>query len=364
MASSPILYTADVEKIEAHEAETHAGLVKTFESIVETTNKDYGRAFRGVHAKSHALLSAKLSVNANLPPELAQGIFIPGIEYAALLRISSTPGDPLPDTISVPRGMAIKVLGVEGDRIPDSEGDTTQDFVLANGTAFQAPNPEAFLKNLKLLAATTDKIEFGKRVISAVFHTAEQALEAVGGESTMLKSMGGYPHSHPLGERYFSQAPIRYGDYMAKIGVVPLSANFKALEGKTIEVDGRDDALREEVGRILTGEGGQFELRVQLCRGIEKNPIEDSSIAWPEDDNPYVAVATIDIEPQSTWTYERSQILDDATSFSPWHGVEAHRPLGSIMRARKPAYVASSTLRGRLNNCPIHEPRDAVELPS
>jgi hypothetical protein len=364
VAGTPIRYSPDVEKIEPDEGEAQAGLVETFKSIVETTNKDHGHAFRGVHAKSHAILNGRLMVNPNLPAELAQGLFATEAEYPVLLRISTTPGDPLPDTISVPRGMAIKVIGVQGERLFGSEDHVTQDFVLANGPSFQAPTPKAFLKNLKLLAATTDKIEFGKRVISAVFHTAEQALEAVGGESVTLKSMGGYPHSHPLGESYFSQAPIRYGDYMAKIGVVPLSANFKALEGQMIDVDGREDALREEVGRVLTDEGGQFELRVQLCRDLEKNPIEDASVPWPEDGNPYIAVATIDIEPQSTWTYERSQVVDDTISFSPWHGIETHRPLGAVMRARKSAYAESSRLRGELNGCPMHEPSETVALPA
>jgi len=364
MAGTPIRYSPDIEKIEPDEGETQAGLVETFKSIVETTNKDYGHAFRGVHAKSHAILEGRLTVYPNLPAELAQGLFATGADYPVLIRISTTPGDPLPDTVSVPRGMAIKVIGVEGERLPGSEANVTQDFVLANGPAFQAPTPKAFLKNLKLLAATTDKAEFGKRVISAIFHTTEQALEAVGGESVKLKSMGGYPHTHPLGERYFSQAPIRYGDYMAKIGVVPLSANFKALEGKMIDVDGREDALREEVARVLTEEGGKFEIRVQLCRDLEKNPIEDASVPWPENDNPYVAVATIDIEPQSTWTYERSQVVDDKTSFSPWHGIEAHRPLGAVMRARKSAYAETSKLRGELNGCPMQEPREAVALPA
>ncbi|WP_293883213.1 catalase family protein [Sphingomonas sp.] len=359
MTSAPIRYSTDVEKIEPDEGETQAELVKTFRSIIETTHKDYGHAFRGVHAKSHALLHGTMTVNTGLPPELAQGIFIEGAEYPVLLRISTTPGDPLPDTISVPRGLAIKVLDVEGERLPDSEGDTTQDFVLANGTAFQAAEPKAFLKNLKLLAATTDKIEIGKRIISAVFHTVEKGLEAVGGESALLKSMGGYPHSHPLGERYFSQVPIRFGEYIAKVGVVPLSANFKALEGQVIEIDGRENALREEVSKVLADEGGQFELRIQLCRDVEKNPVEDASVPWPEDDNPYVAVATITVEAQSAWTYERSQVLDDAISFSPWHGILAHRPLGSVMRARKLTYAESANLRGVLNGCPMNELRAA-----
>lgn len=358
----PIRYRPDVETIEADEAETQAELIKAFRSIIETTHRDYGHGFRAVHAKSHALLAGEMQVLDGLPPEYAQGIFAAPGTYETLLRISTNAGDPLPDSISLQRGIAIKVIGVEGERLPGSEGDQTQDFVLANGVAFPAPGPKAFLGNLKLLAATTDKVETTKKVISAVFRTMEKSLEAVGGESGMLKQLGGYPNSHPLGERYFSQVPIRYGDHIAKIGLVPLSPNFKALEGTEIDIDGRDDALREEIASVLAEEEGAWELRVQLCRDFEANPIEDASVAWPEEDNPYVAVAVIRIAAQPSWTWDSSRVLDDGVAFSPWHGIAAHRPLGGVMRARRPAYQDSAGLRGRLNGCPIHEPV-AAELP-
>ena len=44
-------------------------------------------------------------------------------------------------------------------------------------------------------------------------------VEAVGGESATLKQLGGYPATQILGESFFSQVPIRYGDYIAKIGI-------------------------------------------------------------------------------------------------------------------------------------------------
>ncbi|KMO42537.1 hypothetical protein VQ02_02850, partial [Methylobacterium variabile] len=37
------------------------------------------------------------------------------------------------------------------------------------------------------------------------------------------------PVSHPLSDSYFSQAPIRFGDYVAKLGAVPDSAATRPL---------------------------------------------------------------------------------------------------------------------------------------
>ena len=363
MAAAPVRYSPDVETIDPDEAETEHNLIETFRGIIDTTNRDYGHAFRSVHAKSHALLEGNFTVLPGLPPELAQGLFAQPASYPVLLRLSTNAGDPLPDTISLPHGLAIKVIGVEGARLPGSEGDTVQDFVLAVGPAFSAPDAKGFLKNLKMLAATTDKAEGGKVALSAVLRTTEKALEAVGGESARLKAMGGYPHSHPLGERFFSQVPIRYGEHIAKLAIVPLSANFKALEKTEVDIAGREDALREEIATVLAEQGGAWEVRIQLARDLETDPIERADTPWPEDDNPYVAVATIEVGPQPSWTWDRAKVLDDQTSFSPWHGLAAHQPLGGIMRARKPAYEASAGHRGRLNGCPIHQPREAVKLP-
>ncbi len=359
----PVSYSPDVERVDAGEADINAELAETFRTIIEKTHRDLGHGFRGVHAKSHALLKGELRVLDNLPVEFAQGVFARPTTYDALIRLSTGAGDVLPDSISLLRGIAVKLLGVEGARLEGSEGHTTQDFLMANGKAFPAPGPKKFLANLKLLAKTTDKVEGLKKAVSAVFRTLEKGVEAVGGESALLEQLGGHRHTHPLGETFFSQAPIRFGDHIAKFGLVPRSANFRALDGVEIDIAGRDDALREEIGEVIANEGGEWELRVQLCRDLDANPIEDASVAWPEDDNPYVAVAVLSIAPQIGWSWDRSRVLDDETAFNPWHGIEQHRPLGAVMRARKVAYAASSELRGRFNSCPMHEPVSA-DLPA
>lgn len=95
--------------------------------------------------------------------------------------------------------------------MPGSEGATTQDFPMANGLVFGNHGPKAFLKPVKLLAGTTDRAPRDKEVLSAVLRGAENALEALGGESATLKSLGGHPQTHPLGETFFTQVPCLCG---------------------------------------------------------------------------------------------------------------------------------------------------------
>jgi hypothetical protein len=356
----PVLYSADVEKPEADEAATHDELRETLLGMSKTLLEHTGHAPRSVHAKSFGLLRGELEVLGGLPAVLAQGLFaIPGT-YALVARFSTPPAEELDDRVSLPRALAVKVIGVEGERLPGSEGDTTQDFLMVNGPVFSAPDAKHFLRSLKLLAATTDKAPGGKRVLSIILRGTEKALEAVGGESATLKSMGGHPQTHPLGETFFSQVPVRFGDYIAKLSIVPVALSLTALKNQPLPAAGHADALREATDAFFAAhDDAVWELRAQLCTDLQKMPVEDASVLWPEDDSPFVAVARIRIPRQPGWSAERSRAVDDGMSFSPWHGLAAHRPLGSVMRARRAVYPASAAFRGQANGCPMHEPRAA-----
>ena len=102
---------------------------------------------------------------------------------------------------------------------------------------------------------------------------------------------------------------------------------------------------------------------MQLCTDLDKMPVEDASVEWPEQDSPYVAVARISVPPQQAWSEARSAAVDDGYSFSPWHGLAAHQPLGSVMRARKAAYQASAEFRAERNGRPLAEPTELDSLP-
>lgn len=352
---TPVRYSPDVEDIQPDEPQTARDLAETMLSILEKTYADSGHAMRAVHAKSHGLLGATVEVLDNLPPELAQGIFAEPQHYDAVIRLSTTPGDLLHDSVSTPRGMALKILDVQGARLPGSEGSRSQDFVMVNGKEFNSPSGKAFLKNLKLLAATTDRMERTKEVIATVLKTVEKALESVGGESAALKAMGGNPETHILGTIFFTQLPLRYGEFIAKIAVVPASANLKALVDAKVDTSKDPDVIRHETEKFFENETAVWDLQVQLCVDIDAMPVEGID-AWDEEKSPFVTVARITADPQAAWNQQRAQIVDDGMHFSPWNGIVEHQPLGSIMRLRKLAYQRSTSFRSQRNRTPVTEP--------
>jgi hypothetical protein len=248
------------------------------------------------------------------------------------------------------------VLDVFGPRLPGSDDAHTQDFLLVNGKTFSGPNGKGFLAMLKLLAPTTDKAEGLKIALSTVLQAAERGVEAMGGQSGTIITLGGHPETNILGESYFGQVPFLYGPYVAKIAVIPVSANLCCLLGAKVDLHDMPNGLREAVLAFFRRGTVEWEVRIQLATDLQDTPIEDSSKLWPEEKSPFVTVARLVAGPQIAWSEERRMTVDDGMAFSPWHGLEAHRPLGSIMRLRKAVYAMSADFRSTRNRCPIHEP--------
>lgn len=366
MAEAPsyLRYSPDIERPEPDEAATGQALAETMRSIAEKTFADGGHALRSVHAKSHGFLQGELEVVPGLPQELAQGLFAAPGRYPVVLRFSTIPGDILDDRVSTPRGAALKVVGVAGERLEGSEGAATQDFVLVNSPAFGTPTAKQFLPGVKLLAKTTDRAAGLKKAASFALRGVQRLIvAATGGPSPIVSTLGGHPRTHILGDSFYSQAPIRFGDYVAKVALVPVSPELTALTDAPLPAEGGPDAIRAAVVAFFRATGATWELRAQLCTDLATMPVENAATVWPEAESPYRTVARVTAGPQTAWSEARAARVDDGMAFSPWQGLAAHRPLGSIMRVRKQAYAMGARFRAERNGRTMEEPRAFSPLP-
>ena len=357
----PVRFSPAVERVESDEAETIEGLIATMRYVNEKTFGDGGHAIRSVHAKTHGILEGYLEVDKDLACELAQGLFAKPGRYPIVMRFSTLPGDILDDSVSTPRGLSVKIIGVAGERLSGSEADVTQDFLLVNGPAFGAPTPKKFLPVITLLSRTTDRAQRAKKILSAIMRQLQRAIVAVSGHPNgTVATLGGQPETHILGETFYNQAPVRFGDFIAKISVAPISPELKALKQSPLNVNGVPNGLRQAVVAFFKDSGGVWEVRAQLCTDLELMPIENAAVVWSEEMSPYRPIARITVEPQTAWSEARSSVVDDGMQFSPWHGLAAHRPLGGIMRARKKVYEMAKKFRAEKNGRVIEEPREKV----
>lgn len=360
--ANPLRFSAEMEKPEPDEAQTAAAINDAMREVQQITFANYKHAVRSVHAKAHGYLRGELRVLDNLPGPLAQGVFAKPGTHQVLMRLSTSPGDVLPDSVSTPRGVALKVFAVEGERLPGAQGQT-QDFLMVNGPAFIASDAKSFLMTLQLLAKTTDRFEVFKKALSVAARATDKALSTVGIESPTLRGSGGQPETHILGETFYTQVPMLYGAYVAKVALTPVSPELTALANAPLDLDGNPNALRQAVLDFFRSKGGEWEVRVQLATNLDDMPIEDAAKEWPEDKSAYVPVARIKVDPQVAWSEELAAAIDDGFKFSPWNGLAAHRPLGSIMRVRKISYERSAQFRAQNNKRAVEEPADLSNLP-
>ena len=356
-------YSPSVEVSPPDESTTFEQLSAVMQHITRTMAGHYRHAYRPVHAKSHGLVVGTLQVNAGLPEPLAQGLFAQPATYPVILRFSTNPGDLLADSVSSPRGLAVKVLNVDGEMLPTHSGETTQDFVCVNGKTFGVPDPASFLKQIKLLDNTLEISETTKQVVSTVARGTNAVLRAVGIHAGALDQLG-FPYNNPLGETFGTLAPLRYGAYIAKLVIAPSSENLKELTGKYVDAGHGFNPLEDAIRDFFKTNTGVWEIQAQLAIDLEKTPIEDASKEWPEAETPYVPVATITVGPQESYSDARQVFVDEQLSFTPWHALAAHQPLGGIMRSRKVAYEAAQQYRAQRNFRSHVEPKSIDEVPA
>lgn len=358
-----VRYADDLETIDADEQETFDKIIEVMAGGGRITRERYGRSVRTSHAKAHGLLKGELRVLDELPPQLRQGLFAEPRTYPVIVRLAHVPGELLDDRkVSTPRGMAIKILGADGPKLPAHEGQVTHDFVLDTGKAFNAPTAKFFLGAITATEAATPMPEGIKAAVSTASRVTNAALNAVGLNSANLDFYG-HPFNHPLTESYFTQCAVRYGDYVAKIGVFPVGISGADRPVQSFEPKD-ENGLRTAVVDDFRIKGAEFEVRVQLCTDLGRMPVENASTEWPENESPYVPIARLTLPAQDAFTPAGQAFVDEDLLFCPAHALAAHRPLGSVMRARMKAYEVLGTARRRENGRPQVEPRSIEEVPA
>ena len=356
-------YADDVETPEADEQNTIDGIIKGMTTESQTVEKREGHAVRASHAKSTACVVGELVIADGLPPELAQGLFARAGTYPVAVRFAQGPGEPLGDRVSTHRGMAIKVFGVEGEKLPGHNAPT-QDFVLASGPTFPAGTAAGFLSQAGKIGAATPMPEGIKSAASSMARNINKVLNAIAGGPSPLLDFYGHPYSHPLDDYYFSQCPIRFGDYVAKLGAFPASTYQDALKDWALDPHQDEDGFRYAAVDFFAEHDVVFELRAQLWANADTQPIEDTSVEWPAQDSQYRTVATIRLPRQTAYTPERVRYFDEVMTFRPAHSLAAHRPLGGVMRARLQVYQALSDFRHRENGIVAANTATVGEIPA
>jgi hypothetical protein len=362
MPMTYLLYRPEIEHPDADEQETIDGIIRGMTQQSETVERREHQAVRASHAKSSALVTGTLEIAADLPRELAQGLFAKPGSHPIAVRFAQGPGETLGDRVSTHRGMAIKVFGVEGAKLPGHDAET-QDFVLATGTTFPSGTAAGFLRDGSVIGKAAALPEGAKSAVASVARNLNRLLHAVGTESAMADFFG-HPFAHPLAEPYFSQAPIRFGDHVAKLGAFPVTTAQAALKEWRLDPHADEDGFRRAATAFFRDHEVVYELRAQLWTDAETQPIEDASVEWPAEQSPYRIVATIRLPAQEAYSPARQRYFDEELTFRPSNSLIAHQPLGSVMRARLQVYRALAAFRQHENGVVPARQASVDEVPA
>ena len=370
---------------------------------------------RHAHPKMHGCVQAVFRVDDDVPEDLREGVFRqPGREYRAWVRFSNAFGIQ-PDLRFENRGMAIKLLDVEDVdgagwlRPPGLEEDPeaylrwetgTQDFVLSTGDVFVLPDTRHYSYGEFAGAARGSGLALIRLFVRKRLFRGLIAL--IKGGTVLPRNL--------LALEYFSQTPYQLGSTLK----VKLQARPRMTRTLERSLPGRlRFALKCMLVTALTGPTGplgwllrplgladpkasgeafchrflaprnyarltlsaflarsdaQFEIMVQRQVNPDAQPEDDATVPWSRRLSPFRRVAVLTIPKQVFWPApDQPPALQNAAialmtrgenmSFSPWHGLTDHAPLGDINDARGRIYASLAKFRREeRNHVPIPRP--------
>ena len=347
-----------VESIPQGEEEAIADIVKLTAQRMRMQYAD-SRVLRGVHPKDHGCVTAKFEVHDDLTDEYQVGLFKPGASYDAFIRFSNADvavradsfTDPTGKVVHGSRGMAIKLLGIEGESLLPLHGALTQDFVMINQPAFAFANVEDYRLLSQVLVdhfgePSPGQHFFIKRLGPGNTSTPAQIARAMRSRQIVGRitadafkddGTGAFfpPPASAADNPYFSASPFLFGE-------------GRVMRFRAQPVDRSDDApdvsdpnyLRNALIKRLKKEEIVFDFAIQVRDAKELDldvDVENASTEW---DDEYVSVARITIPPQTFDSPEQREMCE-RLFFTPWHGINEFAPLGGINRLRKAVYLGS-----------------------
>jgi hypothetical protein len=296
---------------------------------------------RGGNTKTHGIVRAEVTIRDDLPPQLRRGVFAEPRSYPAWIRFSG-PGPDSPRDIDDVGfvSMSAKLMGVPGPKLLEDE-KFTQDFLTICTPTFVTPDAPSNAKLQHWILKGTPLYYFAN---PADPHMLDG----------LMQSLWNKTQSNPLGERYWSCVPYLLGDGQAmQYSFYPRSRVYRHIPRLPLRPP--DNYLRDNMVRTLAEQDVDFDLMIQLQTDPFRMPIENAGVRWPERLSPFIPAARVHI-PRQRFDSPGQRAFAGVLSYTPWHCLPEHRPLGNQGRTRRKLYWELSLLRQKMNDTPHVEP--------
>ncbi|MDX8392449.1 MAG: hypothetical protein R8K53_07780 [Mariprofundaceae bacterium] len=296
---------------------------------------------RDTHPKANACIHGDFVIDPNIDAKFQHGMFKPGSSHLVWMRFSNAVEEVTNDYEKDFRGLALKVVGVDGPRVA-TPGDEqrTQDFLFLGHDAFFAANPEEFFDFFDA--------QFNGSIAAFLLTHPQGAFNIFAGQAR---------YTNPLNLHWNSVTSYALGPKNNKTfkNVVRYALRTCSTNGGEAPNEDDPDYLTTNLQNQLHHQEACMDFYIQKQVDAEKMPVENALVAWDEDLSPFIKVARITI-PQQTFTSEKQKMFCENLSFNPGHALLAHQPLGGINRARKVVMKDISDLRLKENGVTRSEP--------
>ncbi|MGE5106548.1 MAG: catalase family protein [Sphingobacteriales bacterium] len=310
------------------------------DQMVRLYEKGKTKQLRQIHPKMNGCIKSEFIIKPNLPPELRVGLFKEATSFPAWIRFSNGDTKPLPDYKKDIRGFAIKIMNVPGEKLDDGGGGAgNHDFILMNTKSFVSSDVKEFASILKVVTTPFKWSTLIQKII-----TVFSSIPLLGRAAKAKIHI-----KHPAEIPYFSTVPYSFGDETKAVKYAVFPSPSNTLE---IEETKSENFLRKNLAATLLKHEIVYDFKVQFQTNAAKMPIEDPTVEWTSE---FIKVATIKIPTQVFDTPEQNEFGDNL-SFSSWHCLEEHRPIGNFNRVRKIIYRNMYEFRHQQNNIPLAEP--------
>jgi hypothetical protein len=337
---------------------------------------------RDQHPKQHGCVKARFCIEPHLwerlPEACRVGVLSKPHTFPAWVRFSTLKEQD--DSKGDIHGMAVKVLleDSEGKGLEPDKASQTQDFVFIDAPRFFIKGVKPYLQLFQVLdwiAALKDpgvteppsnnKLALIFKILVGLFTflmpsflPSQWRFRELWILVTAKLQKKLFRISSPLDQKYWSTTPYRLGstDQAVRYFVKPSAINQTDKPKRYTP-----NYLRESLVEHLTHQQQQarFDFYIQVKQNPTLTDLDDATMQWK--DVPEYKVATIQIPPQQFYS-DTEPAFGESLSFTPWHCLPEHEPLGSMNAIRQRVYLQASQLRNTLNH-DLPLPKPPQELP-
>ena len=248
-------------------------------------------AVRDAHAKGYGLSGARSRSWTGSPPSTRRASTPHPGRHGALIRFSNgSPHAGADARLGTSIGLALKMFDIEGPTLLEDEPDTrTFDYTNINGPIFFCNTVEHYLFIQDLFLQASDLLRPGPTRHAPLLQRLRDREGNVRPGRLGVGRVPGHAQacSRPAGQRCCCRATGRW----ARCGTETTSPRYGSPPTRTVPrpssgAPSTRRRRRRSSGRRCVAELKErpyaFDIQVQLCTDLERMPVEDLTVEWPE----------------------------------------------------------------------------------